>query len=220
MRLAAFATLLVLSATAFAEDKTVAKLTLAPYEVWVTRARAADGGLTLKLIAKGVGPKPQALTLYQGGGDDDGLSDSDLKTVKASPFELPGGQKGVRVDLTFRVPDGKKQDEQTDTMLVGFMGKTRKLVELRTRLAKDRTKICRDSEETALSLDDKGNLVAATVHKGESALGDDDLPLDKNCRGRSGVQKKTYKWADDKFIDPDAATSAPEAPKAKPEGDD
>lgn len=198
----------LLTSVAHAQVRTVAKLKLDTVEVWVTRARFPDGGLTVKLIAKGVGPKPQALTIYHGGGDDDGAGDAEVKAIEASALPLPDGQQGVRVDFTFRVPDGRKNDEQTDTTLVGFQGKTHKLLELRTRLSHDRGKNCREGEETQLALDAAGNLVASTTQNAESALGDDDLPLDKTCRAPRGAAKKSFKWSGDKFVDAEAA--APE----------
>ena len=212
------------ASTAHAEDKTVAKLSLANGEnfpaidVWVTRAAGKDGSLVVKLIAKGVGAKPQALTIYQCGGDDDGAGDAEVRGIKASAFDLPGGKKGVRVDLVYRLPDGKKKDEQTDTTLVGFGGgKTHKLLELRTRLAHDRSKVCRESEEIALALEGDA-LAASRSLKLDSALGDDDLPLDKSCKSPRGVAKKLYKWANEKFVDPDDAPAAPDG--GTPDSDD
>jgi hypothetical protein len=217
---------LAFAAPARAQERTVAKLQVAggpgeadkPIEVWVTRAKDSEGGITVKLIAKGVGPKPQALTLYSGGGADDGAGDAEVKQITARPFELPGGKPGVRVDYSFRLPDGKKKDEQIDTILVGFGGgKTHKVFELRTRLSRDRSKLCREGEEVALSLDGKG-LVAATTRTAEPVLGDDDLPLDKTCRAPKGAVKKSYPWKGDRFIDLEAEAEELEKEAAKPGG--
>jgi hypothetical protein len=226
-----FASSLLVS-SAHAQERTVSKLSIPPLEVWVTRARASDGGLTLKVVAKGVGPKPQALTIYQGGGDDDGAGDADLRAVTASAVDLPGGKKGARVDVTLHPPDGKKSDERTETTIVGFDGKTRKLLELVTRVGRDRSKICREFQETALTVAG-ADLVGVTSMRRESALGDDVLPLDKGCRSPSGAAKKVYKWATDHFVDADAdfedegetappatSSSSPSSPSpaAKPDG--
>jgi hypothetical protein len=211
----AFAVLSALGILAFgsavlAQERTVAKCQVAPAEgqkpidVWVTRTRDSEGGVVIKLIARGVGPKPQALTIYSGGGADDGAGDDEVQKVSAKAFDLPAGKKGVRVDFSFRIPDGKKNDEQTDTTLVGFGGgKTHKLIELRTRRYRDRSKICREGEEVALAVD--GNdLVAGTSQKTEPELGDDDLPIDKTCKAPRGIAKKKYVWKNEKFVDPDA----------------
>ncbi len=208
MRLAVLS-LLLLAGQARAEEKTVAKCQVPgeagkPLDVWVTRTRDSEGGVIIKLIARGVGPKPQALTIYTGGGADDGAGDDEVQKIVAKPFDLVGGKKGVRVDFSFRIPDGKKKDEQTDTTLVGFGGgKTHKLIELRTRHYRDRSKICREGEEVALSVEGEA-LIAATSQKTEPELGDDDLPIDKTCKAPRGVAKKKYPWKDEKFLDPDA----------------
>src|SRR5687767_2524582 len=98
-----------------AVEKTLLKLGLTvgdkPIEVWVARADSDDGGLSLRLIAKGVGPKPQALTLYTGGGDDDGPGGDELKSVTAKVVELPQAGKVVRVDFAYRLPG--QRDEET-----------------------------------------------------------------------------------------------------------
>jgi hypothetical protein len=193
----------LLVSSAHAQERTVSKLSIPPLEVWVTRARSSDGGLTIKLVAKGVGPKPQALTIYQGGGDDDGPGDAELRALTASAVDLPAGKKGARVDVTLHPPDGKKNDERTETTIVGFDGKTHKLLELVTRVGRDRSKICREFQETALTVAG-ADLVGVTSTRRESALGDDDLPLDKNCRSPNGAAKKVYKWATDHFVDADA----------------
>src|SRR3954447_9235038 len=91
---------LLVASPALAADKTVSKLAFtgaksAPVEVWLTRADAADGGLVLKLIAKGIGPRPQALTLYTGGGDDDGPGTGELKGLTAKLMEVPSLGKVV-----------------------------------------------------------------------------------------------------------------------------
>jgi hypothetical protein len=207
MRIAALS-VLFLALAAQAQEKTVSKCQVTDggkaIDVWVTRTRDSEGGIAIKLIARGVGPKPQSLTIYTGGGADDGAGDDEVQRISAKPFDLPGGKKGVRVDYTFRIPDGKKNDEQTDTMLVGFGGgKTHKLIELRTRRYRDRSKICREGEEVSLTIE--GNdLVAGTSQKTDPELGDDDLPIDKTCKAPRGVAKKKYPWKDEKFVDPDA----------------
>jgi hypothetical protein len=199
---------LSLTAHAFAEEKPVAQLSVPtqdgkpPLDVVVTRARGQDGSVTIKLAVKGDKGKP--LTVYTGGGDDDGYGDDELKSVKASPFALQGGARGVRVDLLHHIADGRKKDEQTDTTLVGFAsGKPQSLIEVKTRTALARSKICHEWEETSLALE--GNdLAASTRVKRESELGDDDLPIDKSCKSQPGAKKKIYKWEKDHFVDPEA----------------
>lgn len=194
---------LLFASNVFAQGRTVAKVTVGEVDVAVTRVRAKDGGLTLKLVAKGPWPKPRSLTLYEGGGDDDGAGDDDVRSIRAAPFELPGGKPGVRVDFTFRVPDGRRGDEQTDTSLVVLEGKVHKLLELRTRLSRDRSKTCRMSEVTTLELDAAGDLVAATQVKAEPALDEEDNPIDKTCKAPKGVTRKVYTMRGGKLVDAD-----------------
>ena len=210
----------LVAASVSAQERTVSKLSIPPVEVWVSKTLAGDGGLTVKLTAKGVGPKPQSLTLYQGGGDDDGAGAADLRGLTASVVDLPNAQKGVRVDVTLHPPDGKKSDERTETIIVGFAGKTHKLLELITRVGRDRSKICREFQDTALAVEG-ADLVGVTSTRRESALGDDDLPLDKACRSPSGTAKKIYKWSTDHFVDPDAdfkEDAAPPVAATPPDG--
>lgn len=199
---------LSISLSAVAAEKIVAKLTLQRsagdlpnIELQLTRARGADGSLTIKLVAKGVGERTQTLVIYEGGGDDDGFGDDDLRAVKLAELELPGGQKGARVDLVHHIADGKKSDERTDTTLVGLGGnKVHKALELVTRTARDRSKVCRELEETSIAIaGDK--LTATTQLKRDPALDDDDLPIDKTCRSPSGSVKKVYGWAEERFAD-------------------
>jgi len=190
-------------------DRQVGKLVLEhepgkKIELSLTRARTADGGLVVKVVAKGLGPKPVPLVIYQGGGDDDGVGDEDVRGVVLKPFELGNGIKGARIDLTFRVPDGKKKDVQTDTTLIGFAGKPHKLLQLTTERARDRSKVCRDLESTELKVEGT-DLGTATTKQVEPALGDDDLPIDKSCKAPSGAVKKVYRWEKDHFVDPNAS---------------
>jgi len=212
--------MLLTSPSLRAQERTVAKAQVAaepgkpPVEVWVTRQRDEEGGVVIKLVAKGVGPKPQALTLYTGGGADDGAGDAEVRKIAASPFDLPGGRKGVRVDFTYRIPDGRKKDEQTDTSLVGFGGgKAHKLIELRTRLARDRSKLCREAEEIALSLEGD-QLIAIVGRKALPELGDDDLPIDKTCKAPRDLFKRRYPWKDEHFVDAEAEAAEAAAAKA------
>src|SRR5262245_18453790 len=93
-----------------AEDRTAAKVSLQPMpgrppmEVWLTRSRGQDGSLVVKLIASGVGPRPQALTIYARGGDEDGPGDDDVRGLSLKVFDLPKGVKAARVDFSHRVP--------------------------------------------------------------------------------------------------------------------
>ena len=191
-----------------AESKALVQLTFAPepnkpnIDVWVTRAGDDEGGLIIKLIARGVGPKAQALTIYSGGGGDEGPGESDLKSIGAKVFELPGGRKAVRVDFTYQVPESKTREIQTDTWIVGFGGKTHKLLPeaLRTRFSSDRSKVCREREETTLSAESDAEgvlLVAARAERVDAVYGDDHLPVDKTCRAAPGVDKKAYRLAVD-----------------------
>jgi hypothetical protein len=205
-----------------AAEQTVSKLSVAPepgkpaVDVVVSRIGSKDGGVVVKLAAKVAG-KLQPFVVYQGGGDEDGAGDKDVRGVSASVFELPAGKKGVRVDVTYHAPDKPKQEEQTDTFLVALVPKLRAIAELRTRTGRDRSKVCREVEETQLATD--GNdLVGLTSLKLDPALGDDDTPIDKACKSPKGQRKKIYKWVGEQFVDPDAPVAAP--PAAKPGNDE
>jgi hypothetical protein len=213
-----------------AADKTVAKLTFAsakgPLEVWLTRADSADGNLVVKVIAKGVGPKPQSLTIYSGGGDDDGPGVEEARALTAKVIELPAVGKAVRVDFTHVELGG--QDEETETTLVGFDGKTHKLLELTTRRTHARSKVCREREETALlgELGEaEGMLTATTRLHVDPTLGDDDEPIDRKCVAPKGVYRVIYKWTGERYVDARAAVPAPSPspspmPAAPPAPDD
>jgi hypothetical protein len=203
---ACLALVLAICSPAFAAN--VARLTVdangKSVEIWLTRARSQDGAVTVKVVAKGAWPKPQALTIYQGGGDDDGYGDDDIRGLDMKPFDLPGGQKGVRVDLTYRVLGGKKKDLQTDTTLVGFVDKTHKVFEVTTARSLKRTKVCNEGEATELSIGADNALITSTKRTAEAALGDDDLPIDKKCRASDKATQRSFAWDKDHFIDPDA----------------
>jgi hypothetical protein len=191
-------------------ERTVARVTF-PFkdgdrsvkvEASVTRQRVGDGGVQIKLITQGLSPRPQALTIYAGGGDDDGPSDKAVREVKAQAFDMPDGQKAVRVDLTFVMP-GTKGDLQTDTTLVGFVGKPHKLLELPTGTQKARSRTCKETRGTSIRFSPPGTplqLEASTTLLLESALGDDDLPVDKQCTGTRPVARSLYRWEKDRFV--------------------
>jgi hypothetical protein len=209
--------LCLLAAPAFA-DETAAKLTLAiesdkKVDLWVTRSRGDDGSLTLKLIARGLWPKPQALTLYSGGGDDDGYGDDDVRRVTAHSFDVGGGKKIAKIDITYKPPDGKKVDEQVDTILVGFDGKTHKMLELTTKRSRNRSKVCRETDQIDLSAD--GPTLTASRHLvREAALGDDDLPVDKSCRSPKDVAKKYFKLTGGQWVESEEPPPAEAPPVA------
>jgi hypothetical protein len=202
------------SGAASAGEQTVARFQIPvdgkPMDVVVVRGAPGNGGVTITLKAKPAGGKAQSYIVYEGGGDEDGAGDKDVKNVTAAPFDLQAGKKGVRVDVTYHAPDKPKKEDQTDTTIVAVDGKPRPLVELTTRLGRDRSKVCRENQQVTLSLEGD-DLVASTSTQLEPALGDDDLPIDKKCKSPAGSVKKVYKWADGKFGDPNAAPPKPKA---------
>jgi hypothetical protein len=195
-----FVLILVAAPASAGPDRTVQKVRLRPsagagmVEVWLTRARGAEGALTVKLFVRGLGPKAQALTLYEGGGGDDGPGDDDLKALDAAVLEV-GGKKLVRVDFAYHPPDGRKGDERTDTFLVGFEDKPVRLAQLVTRKRRTRSKLCKEREETRLVVDAAGNLLAETRLEVDPELGDDDEPLDRRCVAPPGVKRTPVELA-------------------------
>jgi hypothetical protein len=170
-------------------------------DVWVTRTRAADGGLTVKLIAKGVGPRPQALTVYRGGGEDDGPGDEEVRGISAKVIDFPSVGKLVRVDFAYRLPG--QDAEQTDTTLVGFAKKTHRVFDLTTRRAYARNPQCRATEETTLSGEPgegAPRLVSAERILVRAVRGDDDEPIDKSCRPSARPGRAVYQWNGEKFV--------------------
>jgi hypothetical protein len=192
-----------------------------PIDLWLMRGADEDGGLTIKVVARGVGPKPQAITVYTGGGGDEGPGDADAKSITMTAFELVNGFQGARVDFTYRVPEGKHKEIQTDTWIVGFQGKTHKLIDqLRTRFSQEKSKYCRERAETALqALVDAGEavLVASTARTVEAVYGEDDLPMDPTCRAPNGVERKAYKL--EGLVEHTAAPPAPGSDQPPPAGD-
>jgi hypothetical protein len=211
-----FANLLV-AQPARAADKTVAKLVLTvgakPIDVWLTRADTEDGGLTIKVIAKGVGPRPQAITLYTGGGEDDGPGGGEIKSLTLKPFDVPAAGKLVRVDFSYQIPG--HTDEQTDTTIIGFQGKTKKLLELTTKRTRTRNKHCKEVEENALTAegdDLDGYLVTNRRLKVIPVRGDDDEPLDPGCVSQK-PEKKQLRWNGERFVDPQPQPTPSPAPQ-------
>jgi hypothetical protein len=202
------ANLVLSNAAQAAPDRTVVRLTFStakkgPIDVWVTRADGEDQSLVVKLIAKGVGPRPQSLTLYSGGGGDDGPSVGELRGLTARVIDLPMAGKAVRVDFTYQVPGQTAGDEQTDTTLVGFDGKTRKLLHLVTRRTHKKSELCSEAEETALQPEGDeldGRIVAERRITATPALGDDDEPLDMTCVSQKGL-KKVFRFTGEKYLE-------------------
>lgn len=213
---------LFVGTSALAGEQTVARLQIPvdgkPMDVVVVRTAPGNGGVTVTLKAKPQGGKAQSYIVYEGGGDEDGAGDKDVKGVTAAAFDLQGGKKGVRVDVTYHAPDKPKKEDQTDTTIVAVDGKPRALVELTTRLGRDRSKVCRENQQVSLAMEGD-DLAATTAIQLEPALGDDDLPIDKKCKSPAGGVKKVYKWTDGKFVDPSAAPPAAAKPKQE-ESDD
>ncbi len=187
------------------------------------RTRQPDGGLKLRLVVTNKvdkKAKPQSVTVYEGGGDDDGPSDKAFRSASIEPYTLPRGVRGARVDFEFQVP-GSKKYRQTDTFLVA-LGEAPKLVlEATTHREHDRTKVCHELEEATLTLDKDGRMFVRPVSVLESELNDDDLPVDKTCRGKHNGQQITYKFDGETFlqIDPPPAPTK-KKPTAEDESDD
>ena len=79
------------------------------------------------------------------------------------------------------------------------------------RRDRDRTKVCHEVEEATLSLEKDGRLTATSVSALESELNDDDLPIDKTCKGKHPNGKIVWKWDGETFLQIDP----PLAPKKK-----
>ncbi len=210
---------LLLAGAARANEQALTQLKItpapgkSPVDVWLVRALDGEGGVAIKVVARGIGPKPQSLTVYSGGGGDEGPGEEVMKSITMTPFELVNGHKGVRVDFTYRLAEGKHKDVQTDTWIVGFVGKLHKLIDqLRTRSSQEKNKYCREREETALTAQiDAGEavLVAATTKSVEAVYGEDDLPVDPTCRAPTGTERKAYKL--EGIVDPASTAPAPPA---------
>jgi hypothetical protein len=205
--------LVVPAGAAPAPEKEVATLDLAgkaPVTLTVLRQRLADGGLKLTLRIAGKGDKkPRSVVLYEGGPDEDGPVDKSFRAATVEPFTLPGGKRGARVDFEFQVP-GSKKHRQVDAYLVGI-DEPKLVLEATVRRERDRTKVCHEVEEASLSLEKDGRLVASSMSALESELNDDDLPIDKTCKGRHPNAKTVWKWDGEAFLQIDP----PPAPKKK-----
>lgn len=193
-----------LAAPAFAQptEKTVAKISVtpslsaSPVDIWLSRTRNDDGGLVVKLVSRTSTTKAMSLTIYSGGGDDDGAGDADVRNLVVRPFDVPGGRRWVRVDFTYRIPDGGKRDERTDTTLIELLPKPRRLIDITTQQVKQRSKNCREGEETQLfaeNIEGELRLVATTQKIVDPVLGDDDLPIDKKCKVTDAAERKVFR---------------------------
>ena len=102
------------------------------------------------------------------------------------------------MDFEFQVP-GSKKYRQVDTYLVSFEDAPHLVLDTTTRRERDRTKVCHEVEEASLHLE-KDRLTASSASALESELNDDDLPIDKTCKGRHANGKIVWKWDGDTFI--------------------
>jgi hypothetical protein len=209
-----------------APDRTIRKVALtgarnAPIEAWITRSDAEDGSLVVKLIEKGVGPRPQSITLYRGGGGDDGPGSSDFRDVTAKVVELPMAGKVVRVDFSFQVPG--TAEEKTETTLIGFSGKTHRLIQVETRHTRQKNQNCGEVEETRLIPDGdemEGRLVTERHIVATPALGDEDEPLDLTCVSTK-AERKVYRFNGDKYLETNEPAASPQpSPSPAPVSDD
>lgn len=184
-----------------------------PVTLTVYRQKQSDGGLKLRMAIGAKGDKkPKSVVVYEGGADDDGPTDKSFRNVTVEPFALPGGKRGARVDFEFQVP-GSKKHHQIDTFVVSIdEEKPRVVLEATTRRERDRTKVCHEVEDASLVLDKEGRLFVKPVSALESELNDDDLPIDKTCRGKRPGQTITFKWDGETFLQIDP----PPAPTKKP----
>jgi hypothetical protein len=117
--------------------------------------------------------------------------------MNAKVADRPVAGQTVRVDYVNRLGAA----EVMETKLVGFGGRTHRLLELTTRRARPRGKTCPEISETILSFDPIEVAVVATTKKHvEATLGDDDLPVDKKCRAPDGATREVYRWHEDRFV--------------------
>ncbi len=189
----------------------------APISLSLQRLKQGDGGLRLKLFVTAQGAagqkKKTSVTVYEGGGDDDGPSDKAFRSANIEPFALPGGKRGARVDFEFQVP-GSKKHRQIDTYVVALDEAPRLVLDTTTRRERDRSKVCHEIEESTITLEKDGRLFVRPVSALESELDDDDLPIDKSCRGKRPGQQVTWKFDGDVFfqVDPPLAKPKKKAP--------
>ena len=189
--------------------------------VTVYRARTGDGGLKLRLslVDKARKKKPQSVTLYEGGGDDDGPSDKNFRSVDLQAFALPDGSRSVRVDFEFLAP-GEKKHRQVDTYIVSVDDGVHVAAEVTTLRERDRTKRCHEVESTSLVMTKEGRLIARPTSALESDLDDQDNPVDKQCVGKHPARPVTYKFDGEKFLQIDPLPSKVAKPKTSEENDD
>jgi hypothetical protein len=221
--LLAFSSASALAAGAPLVEKEVAHLSIEGHVVTLQRGKLPDGGLRLRLIVadKQKHKKPQSLVLYEGGGEDDGPSDSDWKNATLDTFELPDGSQAARIDFEFRVPGDRKR-RQVDSFLIAIDDEVKKVLELTTHAERAANKVCRETEQTSLTLDKTGRLYAKRTASLESDLDDDDMPIDRACDGKHPGRAVTYKYDGDSFfqVDPPLVTKKKPVEKMKAKEDD
>jgi len=226
MRIRAFTVAAIVSASSYSSaapaEREVAATELGgkpAVTLSVIRQKLADGGLKLRLVITPKGEKKgKSVTLYEGGADEDGPTDKAFRSAAIEPFALLDGKRGVRVDFEFAVP-GSKKHRQVDTFLASIDEAPRMLLEVTTRRERDRTKACHEIEEGTITLDKDGRLFLRPQSVLESELNDDDLPIDKTCKGKHAGQQITYKFDGDKFFQTDPPLAAPKK-KAAPGQDE
>ncbi len=224
MRLVFLLATLLISATAMASFELVATVNISPapgkpkVDASLLRARREDGGIELSIRLKG-----QTTSVYSSGGDDDGPSDKDVRSVSVSPFSLPGGKKILRIDMIYRAPDATADEENGLSVLVAIDDKPSRMVEIETVTRRKRSKTCREITEIALAAQDRNGgtvLVATTGKTADPALGDDDLPIDKTCKAPPGKTESIYRLVGGKFIDTSRRAAPPKPTPAAATDDD
>ena len=116
-------------------------------------------------------------------------------------MDVPAVGKIVRVDFGYQIPG--TTEEETQTTLIGFGGKTHKVLELITKRTHQRNKNCREIWETGLTgegdeLD--AEMVAQKRLKVIPVRGDDDEPLDQGCVPQKN-ERIVYRWNGDHFAE-------------------
>jgi hypothetical protein len=202
-------------------DREVAKVDVQGTTAQLVRTHLIDGGMKLRLVVTPKKKKAQTVTIYEGGGDDDGAGAAEWKGATSEALELPDGSRGVRIDFEFQVP-GDKKHHQTDTYLVALDDTPHTLLEVTTHKERNASRVCREVEQTALVLDKSGKLFVRPTLLLDSALNDEDSPVDPECVGKHPGRVITYKYDGETFLQIDPAPRAPKKtqPAAEEEDDE
>ncbi len=187
-------------ATTFARLSFPVDASGAEISTWILRAPQADGSAQIAFHATGAAKPLQPLVVVPFARDAHAIADAEISEIKTQAFELPDGQRAVRIDTRLAAAGGA---ERTETTLVGFRGdELHRLLEISSGSARSRSASCREVTETSLRFSAPGRpvvLEAMTFMRLEP-VPDAGAP-DATCTGKRPVKRSLFKLDGDRLVE-------------------